>query len=253
VLRGSLSPECAALLAAMLDSLGTRTDPEDHRTREQRHHDALQQAASRLLGSGTLPQRGGQPVKAWVHISLACDAPLTPVVTGDIDPPVIDELIKLATDLAGADPTDRGRASPEQAIIARAVALVSGPNGLASHPRRSVLGARLGGPSLPLDAGFSENVPVGIRNAVWIRDQHCRWAGGCRARASHCHVHHTTHKADGGATSVQDCVLLCPFHHLIAIHERGWTLTLNPDGTTTAVSPDGTRILHSHGPPARPG
>ena len=37
---------------------------------------------------------------------------------------------------------------------------------------------------------------------------------------------------------------------LIAIHRWGWTLTLNPDTTTTATSPDGTRTLHSHGPPA---
>jgi hypothetical protein len=41
----------------------------------------------------------------------------------------------------------------------------------------------------------------------------------------------------------------CPFHHLIPIHRWGWTITLNPDGTTTMTSPDG-RILHSHSPPA---
>jgi hypothetical protein len=29
----------------------------------------------------------------------------------------------------------------------------------------------------------------------------------------------------------------------------GWTVALNPDGTTTAISPDGTKILRSHGPP----
>jgi hypothetical protein len=31
-----------------------------------------------------------------------------------------------------------------------------------------------------------------------------------------------------------NCVLLCRFHHLIVIHRWGWTLVLNPDGTTTA-------------------
>jgi hypothetical protein len=34
---------------------------------------------------------------------------------------------------------------------------------------------------------------------------------------------------------------------------RGWILVLNPDGTTTAWNPDRTKILHSHGPPARAG
>jgi hypothetical protein len=43
--------------------------------------------------------------------------------------------------------------------------------------------------------------------------------------------------------------LLCSFHHLIVVHRWGWTLLLNPDGTTTATSPDGRRTLHSHAPP----
>ena len=46
-------------------------------------------------------------------------------------------------------------------------------------------------------------------------------------------------------------LLLCAFHHLIAVHRWGWGITLHPDGTTIATSPDGTRTLHSHGPPAR--
>ena len=28
-------------------------------------------------------------------------------------------------------------------------------------------------------SGYSENIPAGIRNAVRLRDQHCRWSGGC--------------------------------------------------------------------------
>jgi len=46
---------------------------------------------------------------------------------------------------------------------------------------------------------------------------------------------------------------LCWFHHQIAIHRWGWTLVLNPDGTTTAWNKDKTKVLHSHGPPVRPG
>ena len=139
------------------------------------------------------------------------------------------------------------------AIIGKAVDLLSGPGGLASFLRRRQLGARLGGPSLPLDVGFSEDVPAGIRHAVRLRDQHCRFPGGCSQPAAACHVHHVTHKARGGKTSVRDCVLLCPYHHLIVIHQQGWTLVLNPDGTTTAWNPDRTKVLHSHGPPARAG
>ena len=112
---------------------------------------------------------------------------------------------------------------------------------------------RLGGPSLPLDIGYSESVPAGIRNAVLLRDRHCQWAGGCHQPAGACEVHHTRHKQHGGKTSTNDCVLLCFFHHQVVIHRWGWTLVLNPDGTTTAWNKDKTKVLHSHGPPARSG
>ena len=119
--------------------------------------------------------------------------------------------------------------------------------------RRRQLGARLGGPSLPLDIGFSETIPASIRNAVILRDQHCQWAGKCNQPAAACQVHHVKHKKNGGKTSTKDCVLLCFFHHQVVIHRWGWTLVLNPDGTTTAWNPDKTKVLHSHSPPARPG
>jgi hypothetical protein len=120
------------------------------------------------------------------------------------------------------------------------VDLLSGPGGLASFLRRRQLDARLGGPSLPLDVGYSETIPAGIRHAVILRDRHCQWAGRCDQPAAACEVHHTRHKADGGPTSVKDCVLLCTFHHQVVIHRWGWTLVLNPDGTTTAWNNDKT-------------
>ena len=126
-------------------------------------------------------------------------------------------------------------------MIGKAVDLVSGPGGLASFLRRRELGARLGGPSLPLDIGYFRDVPPGIRNAVVLRDRKCRSAGGCDQPASACEVHHTKHKANGGMTARQDCVLSCSFHHQIAIHRHGWTLVLNPDRTTTAWNKDKTK------------
>jgi hypothetical protein len=44
-------------------------------------------------------------------------------------------------------------------------------------------------------------------------------------------------------------MLLCTFHHLIAIHRWGWGIVLHPDGAVTATSPHGDKTLHSHGPP----
>ncbi len=489
VIAGDLTPEAAAVVSAVLEALSAPRGAEDTRTKEQRYHDALEDAMRRLAASGLLPERAGQPVKVWAHVSLAglraldggsvlaqewigemavrwaarraaasqtgsdgaawldgkparamaCDASVIPVVTGGIDPGALDDLVGLcltyaghgphcgtghgphcgtghgphcgagpdpdragqAADPAGAaghaedldpadqaegpDPADRagqpeappgdsgqpgdppgdlGQAAdppggpgpagqegrpedspgeprpaagpsgdppedspgeprpaagpsgdppedspgeprpaagpsgdpPEDspgeprpaagpsgdppapgprppipgprpptaqaqemlrhAIIRTAVDLVSGPDGLASFLRTRLLGARLAGPSLPLDVGHSAEIPAAIRRAVILRDQHCRWAGGCDQPASACEVHHVTHLADGGTTSVDGCALYCFFHHHVAIHQWGWTVTLNPDGTTTARSPDGTKVFHSHShspPTARAG
>ena len=322
VLTGDLTPECAAVVGTVLDALSAPAGAEDDRTQGQRYHDALQEAMRRLVAAGLLPERAGQPVKVWAHMSLAdllrldgssalqeewtaqvraqwaarradasetgsdggawldgdaaeaiaCDAAMAPVVTGDVNPAVLEDLVRLCAELgklrhADASPDAAAAANParparrtgparealERAIIGKAVDLLSGPGGLASFLRRRQLGARLGGPSLPLDIGVSETVPAGIRHAVMLRDKHCQWAGRCDQPAAACEVHHVKHKADGGPTSVKSCVLLCWFHHQVVIHRWGWTLVLNPDGTTTAWNKDKTKVLHSHGPPARPG
>jgi Domain of unknown function (DUF222) len=306
VVHGDLTPECAELVGRVLDALGAPAGKDDDRSRDQRYHDALAEAMKRLLAAGLLPERAGQPVKAWAHISLAdlllldgdsalqeqwtaqvrerwaacrafasesgseggawlegdaagaiaCDAAMAPVVTGDINVDALEDLVRLCVELDGQrrdGARDAAWAALEQAVIGKAVDLLSGPGGLASFLRRRQLGARLGGPSLPLDIGYAETIPPGIRNAVILRDRKCQWAGGCDQPASACEVHHTKHKANGGKTSTRDCVLLCTFHHQIVIHRQGWTLVLNPDGTTTAWNKDKTKVLHSHGPPVRPG
>ena len=158
----------------------------------------------RLVASGLLPERAGQPVKAWVHISLAdlllldgdsalqeqwtaqvrerwaarrafasetgseggawldgdaaeavaCDAAMAPVVTGDVNVDALEDLVRLCVELdrhrrAGGDAaggpdtpaaagttaaadTTAARAALEQAVIGKAVDLLSGPGGLAS-------------------------------------------------------------------------------------------------------------------------
>jgi hypothetical protein len=305
VMTGDLTPECAAVVAKVLDALSAPAGAEDDRTQEQRYHDALAEAMRRLVAANLLPERAGQPVKVWAHMSLAdllrlegssalqeqwtaqvraawaahraaaseagandgvwldgdaaegiaCDAAMVPIVTGDVNVDALGDLVRLCVELdARRDGArDAAWAALEQAVIGKAVDLLSGPGGLASFLRRRQLGARLSGPSLPLDIGYSETVPAGIRNAVMLRDRHCQWAGRCDQPAEACQVHHTRHKANGGPTSVKDCVLLCWFHHQIVIHRWGWTLVVNPDGTTTAWNKDKTKVLHSHGPPVRPG
>jgi hypothetical protein len=46
VIRGSLTPECAAAVRAVLEALGKKAGPEDDRTDGKRFHDALQLACA---------------------------------------------------------------------------------------------------------------------------------------------------------------------------------------------------------------
>src|SRR5260370_7997043 len=71
VIHGDLTPECTAMVQAVLDALSAPQGGGDLRTRRQRYHDALSDAMRRLLASDLLPQRAGQPVKALVHIYFA--------------------------------------------------------------------------------------------------------------------------------------------------------------------------------------
>ena len=132
-LRGDLTPECSAALAAVLDALGKNRGPEDLRTAQQRYHDALQEACELLIRAKMVPDRAGAGTRVDVTIPLrdllamdgasivedtwlraragehgylsgadaeaiACDAMIVPVVTGSPDWDLIGEMITLITD-----------------------------------------------------------------------------------------------------------------------------------------------------------
>ena len=319
-LTGNLTPDCAAALRAVLDTLNGRAGPEDHRTQDQRDHDALQEALTRLLAARCLPERGGQPAQVQLHMSLEqllgqpgaaaavaewagygatappgaeCDASIVPVVTGHLDPTLLDQLASTllrpgATGSgsgsgAGGEPGGRfgfgtllpawtgpqgspwattplpawkmsARSAPpvgsaaRELILTRATRLLSGPGGLAAWLRHQLADGPAAAISQVLDIGVpTEVIPPHLRRAVVLRDKHCSFPGCVRPPAG-CQVHHIVPRSEGGVTSLANCALLCPFHHLIAIHRWGWQFRLNPDGTKTVTSPDG-RIYHTHSPP----
>jgi Domain of unknown function (DUF222) len=340
VIRGDLSPECAALVQSVLDALSAPAGRDDLRTRPQRYHDALSEAMRRLLASDLLPQRAGQPVKALVHIyfaelaemdagsvlqdkwigeyrarwaahraaasvttgdggawlegdaarAVACDAIIIPVVTADIDPAAMEDLIGLCVryhhlraqaaaetqddaslpgDTGAGDGTiiptraaEDGDAAAqrvaevlamlEHQILAKILQVVSGPGGVASFLRRNLLGQGLNGPSLPLDVGQTDDIPVHLRRLADLRDQTCQFPGGCDQPAAGCEPHHVVHRADGGRTSLTNLKDYCWWHHHVVLHQMGWKLTVHPDGTSQVKSPAG-KIIRSHSPPPRPG
>src|SRR3954454_22082392 len=71
LIHGDLTPECAEFVQTVLDALAAPAAAGDDLSYEQRYHDALQEAMRRLLAAGLLPERSGQPVRVWAHISLA--------------------------------------------------------------------------------------------------------------------------------------------------------------------------------------
>jgi hypothetical protein len=212
--------------------------------------------------------------------AAACDATLAPIVTGHLDAGALDRMVEVflsghaMTRGHGARPSGCrcGRcvcqartplpaetlARLRGSLLAMAADVMSGPGGLASWLRRSQL---TGGPAdtpslpfdvpLPLDTGQAEpTIPAHLRRAAATRHPHCAFPG-CEQPSSLCQIHHLIPRSQTGPTALHNLVPLCAFHHLIAIHRWGWTLTLHPDGTTTATSPDRQRIFHSHGPPGQ--
>ena len=136
VIRGNLTPECAAAVQAVLEALGKKADSEDVRTEGQRFHDALQSGCELLIRAKMIPDRAGADTHVAVHIpfprlrqhpdapeaeevwlrgtagepgyltgkdaeAAACDARTTPVVTGHADMRVVDKIIALALAAAG--------------------------------------------------------------------------------------------------------------------------------------------------------
>ncbi len=130
VIRGDLTPECAAAVTAVLEALGKKAGPEDDRSQPQRFHDALQLACELLLRARLVPDRAGADTQVVANISLrdlrdmpgasgledvwirallgeggyltgadaeaaACDAMIVPVVAGAMNTTVLDQMIEL--------------------------------------------------------------------------------------------------------------------------------------------------------------
>jgi len=232
VMHGDLTADCAEAVGRVLDALSAPAGDEDERTQEQRYHDALQEALRRLIGANLLPERAGQPVKIWAHISLAdllrldgssalqeewtaelrtrwaahraaasegaglegawldgdaaeaiaCDACITPIVTGDVNPAIIEGLIHLCVELdrLEANPdcpssdTTLAREALEQAIIGKTINLLqlsistfdlrrllvwSGADAVAFSGVRSGSQFSPGFPCGPLHCGDHDRVP----------------------------------------------------------------------------------------------
>lgn len=188
------------------------------------------------------------------------DALVTPVVIGSIDPDVIPRLAqtghRLHEFLQHEQGGGQGRYDKKEELVrdllTDVIALMSGPGGYASFLRTHLFeGSPLGGRSLPLDVGEAKDIPPQLRKALGIRDRGCAWPGGCDQPAAATEPHHVIWRSRGGPTKLTNLGQACYGHHHVMIHQLGWDVTLNPDGTMTARRPDGTTYRPRGNPPAR--
>jgi hypothetical protein len=91
------------------------------------------------------------------------------------------------------------------------------------------------------------NIGPGLRKKLLLRDRGCVFPGCPHHRWVD--AHHIVPVLDHGPTDAENLVLLCGFHHHL-IHDKGWTITGNPEhGPVTFVRPDGRPLPTS--PPLR--
>jgi hypothetical protein len=194
-LRGSLDPETGNLLKEVLSPLAKpRTNEEtkekDPRSTAERNGDALADVLNLVADSEKLPIQGAE--RPHLTITLPWEM--------------------LKTQLGQVRSYENLVLSPE---AARRLACDC-----------DITPIVLGAINEPLNAGRTKRLVTGeIRKALIARDKGCAMKGCCRP-ARWTRAHHVIHWADGGETSVDNCVLLCDFHHR-QIHHGDWKVRMN--------------------------
>jgi hypothetical protein len=215
--QGRLGPEAGAVLCRALEAAGEALrgrEPDAEVPAAARRADALALVAEAALGTGLGTNSGDRPVvgraerfQVVVHVS--------------------------AETLAGAE----ARGNPGAEIH-------GGPNILAETSRRlacdsAVVEMTHDRDGSVLDVGRRRRtVPTSLRRVLDRRDGGCRFPG-CGVRF--CDAHHVQHWAEGGATRLDNLLLLCRHHHR-RVHEDGWKVTLDERGEVRFHRPDG-RLL----------
>ncbi|MEH1127700.1 HNH endonuclease signature motif containing protein [Micromonospora sp. CPCC 206061] len=195
---GWLDAEAAATVSAALDPLCRPSG--DERSPTQRRADALVDVCKLALGCGELPDNGGD--RPQVVVTVPFD-----VLRGEL----------------GVGQLDCGdRLSAEQV------------RKLACDAR--IMPVVLGGDGQVLDAGQARRLFTGaLRRALVARDGGCAFPG-CDRPARWCHGHHVKAWTAGGATALDNGVLLCGHHHRV-IHQGEWQVRMAADGRPEFIPP----------------
>ncbi len=227
VLRGRLEPEVGALLlralAAARETLYQRARAEvtvasladpaaEPPPMAQQQADALALLAETALHHGLDPGAPGERYQVVVHVDASVLA--DPAQPGQS---VLEDGVHVPAE------TSRRLACDASRVIMRHD----------DEGRLLEVGAR------------TRTIPPALRRALHARDRDCRFPG-CDGRFTQ--GHHLRHWAQGRPTTLSNLALLCRRHHR-AVHEEGYHVDRDPDGTLQFRRPDG-RPLPEVPPPA---
>jgi hypothetical protein len=216
---GNLDPETGETLLTALGAVmdaDARNGSEDDRTPAQRRADALGEVCRQWLDGAARPSVAGE--RPHVTVTVGVDA-LRGV--GSASPDAAGDRARSELDHVGPVSQEAARRLACDASLMRVV---------------------MDGRSEPLDVGRrTAVVPPALRRAVIVRDRHCRFPG-CDRPHAWCDAHHVVHWADGGATALDNLLLLCRRHHR-KVHERGGFRLEIRDCRATFSRPDGSLLL----------
>lgn len=222
VVRGRLTPEVGAVLQRALEAAadqlyqngrGVAAGPTlaEEVTPAQRRADALGVLAECALSAGLDAGTAGDRYQVVVHVEAA------------------------SAESARVEPCDTGGTLE----LDHGALHVSAETSERLACDASVVVMRHDGEGHALDVGRRRRtIPPHIRRALSARDVTCRFPG-CTSRR--CDAHHVEHWAHGGATRLDNLLLLCRRHHRL-VHEGGFVVTSTAEGGWVFHGPDGQHV-----------
>ena len=190
------------IVLTALEPLARRDGDADTRTAGQRRADAFTDVAALALSHGDLPDAGGERPRLTYLVPELAD----PTATG------LEQKLDLDRHPGEQCPTAAWTGPATRAQVER----------LLCQAQVQRLRVDADGRIVSLTA-FSDAITKAQRRAVAARDRCCT-SKGCSRPPAFCDVHHLRALADGGATEVDNLVLLCRRHHVMW-HRRQLRLT----------------------------
>lgn len=225
VIRGRLTPEVGALVQRALEAAADRLFREGRQspsgaalteevTPAQRRADALGLLAEAALAADLDRGTAGDRYQVVVHVEAAtADARAHDLASVAID----EGVIEMDHGALHVSAETSQRMSCDAAVVTM------------THDHEGAV----------LDVGRrTRTVSQAIRRALDARDRSCRFPG-CTSRR--CDAHHVEHWANGGATCLDNLVLLCRRHHR-AVHEGGFHVAAGEGEAFVFFRPDGGRL-----------